>query len=230
MGTIQDYIAAVGTLVPGTLPLGDPEKIKAVTRALSTHSRYRPRRIVEDVPGAGGSDYDVILCGFWEEGFSRVLQVEYPVPASGVAELLEDEDWQIYDTPAGRVLRFLAHVPSVGQTFRVTYTIPHRCDLEGACSVAPADEEAVHALAAAYYCEMLATYFAQDQDSTIAADSVDHTSKTKAYSSRAKAYRARYNEHMGIQGDAPPPVSMNQDQDVVYPIGWDRLTHPRKRR
>lgn len=230
MGTIQDYIAAVGTLVPGTLPLGDPEKIKAVTRALSTHSRYRPRRIVEDVQGAGVSDYAVSLFLSWEEGFSRVLQVEYPVPASGVAELLEDEDWMVYEAPAGKLLRFLAHTPAVGQTFRAAYTVPHRFDLEGNSSVAEADEEAVHELAAAYYCEMLATYFAQDQDSTIAADSVDHTSKSKAYAGRAKDYRARYNEHMGIRGDGPPPVSMNQDQDVVYPTGWDRLTHPRKRR
>ena len=46
----------------------------------------------------------------------------------------------------------------------------------------------------------------------------------------AKAYRKEYNEHMNIQDGRPKPACHIQDQDVNYPWGWDRLTHPRRRR
>ena len=98
------------------------------------------------------------------------------------------------------------------------------------CTVDDADIAAVESLAASFYCRMLSAAYALSQDATIAADSVDHGSRRNNFSALAREYRREYDDHMGIRSDRPKPASLNQDQDVIYPWGSDRLTHPRRRR
>ena len=232
MLNLQDYYTALDALVPGTIPLGEPEKLIAINNALRLHSKYKPLRVTEDVPGDGGFDYPVATAfASWDDEFSTILQVEYPVDDTVVeSSYLEDEDWILYEKPSGKVLRFLSEKPLATETFRVTYTVPHNFDeITDAGTVAASDDIAVQKLAASFFCRQLAAAYAQDQDSTIQADSVDHASKRREYEAQAQKYRGEYDELMGIQKGVRP-ASYNQDQDVVYPGGIDRLTHPRRNR
>jgi hypothetical protein len=239
VGTLSDYVAAIDEMVLGeNIPLGQEAKLRAVAKALRTHSRHRPRRIIEDVEGNGGFDYPLsstdeehpAVAEEWQAGFSRVLQVEYPVDdASDTPNILEECDWGIYEKPAGEVLRFVSATPRALEYFRLTYSAPHAFD-EAGCTAAISDEEAVETLAAAYFCRMVASAYAQSQDSTIQADSVDHSSKRREYEAQAKAYFAEYYQHLGIKEGEVRPASAIQDQDVDHPAGWDRLTHPRRQR
>ncbi len=232
MSVLGDYLTAIDELVPGTLPLGESEKTKAVRKAVNTHSRYRPRQEVEDRVGTGAFDYALNDLAFWEDDFSQILSIEYPVDddAQEASVLTAEEDWTIYQKPETRFIRFLSATPELDVYFRVTYTARHSCE-ETACTVAAPDEEAVQTLAASFFCRMLAAAYAQDQDSTIAADSVDHSSKRREYETQAAKYRAEYDEHMGIgQAAAAKPASGMVDWDVNYPDGTDRLTHPRRYR
>lgn len=230
MSVKSDYIQAIGELVPGDYSLGEAEKIKAIDKALVTHSRNKPRKIAEDVTGAGTHEYALASLTYWEDEFSQVKLVEYPVDDNDEdKDYLEEDDWTIYQKPAGYYLHFLNDTPQATETIRVFYTARHTCT-DSACTVPSADEEAVQALAASYFCRMLAAKYAQDQDSTIAADSVDHSSKRREYEAQAKAYRKEYNEHMNIDENRPKPACATADWDVVYPTGWDRLTHPKKQR
>jgi len=233
MATQAQYLEELDKLVPGSLSLGDAEKLKAIKKALETHSKYRPRRIVEDVSGADAFDYALASLSCWDADFSRILSIEYPVDEAGTAvNEIDNEDWTIYEKPTGLFLRFLGLMPETGKSIRLTYTARHKMaeeDPEPACTVPAADTEAVQALSAAYFCRMLAASYAQDQDSTIAADSVDHSSKRREYEAQAAKYRAEYDEHVGVSKDGgPKPACLIQDQDVSYPNGWDRLTHPRR--
>jgi hypothetical protein len=99
-------------------------------------------------------------------------------------------------------------------------------------SVADADDRAVQKLAASLYCRILAGAYAQDQDSTIRADSVDHSSKRREYEAQSQKYRSEYDEHMGIgkKGEEAPvkPACSTLDWDTTHPSGRDWLTHPRR--
>lgn len=230
MSTRQDYITALGDLVQGDFPLGESAKIIAINSAIKEHSRHKPRIVPEDEAGTGGFDYALTLLSHWAEGVSVIKSVEYPVDDTNeTADILQDDAWCIYHKPSGKVLRFLEDVPAATETLRVTYTALHICT-DAECTIATFDEEAVQCLAAGYFCNMLATYYAQNQDSTIKADSVDHKSKSSDYAARARTYRKTYFSHMGIEEGKTTAASVTKDQDIAGGWGGDRLTHPRKGR
>ena len=211
MTTLAGYITAVGYLAPGTYPWTGAtltaQQTLAVNMALRMHSKHRPRVIVEDVDGDGGFDYALSDLDAWTDGFSVMRQVEYPVDdTDDDAEILDDDDWAIYETPDGTFLRFLEDTPEADEDFRVTYTGIH--DFSGdlsACTVKAFDEEAVQALAASHFLRMLSVYYAQNQDSTISADSVGHASMSAEYAARAKMLAQVYYDHLGIKVDGPVP-------------------------
>jgi len=224
-----DYITAIGHLVGGELPLGEAEKIFAISKAVKAYSATRPRAVSEDEDGNGGFDYAITLLAEWAEGFSVIKSVEYPVDdTEQAAALLQDDAWQIYSKPAGKYLRLLRDTPEATEDLRITYTALHLCtDTE--CTIPASDEEAVQMLAAAEFCDMLATYYAQTQDSTIQADSVDHKSKAGEYAARARTYRKAYTDHMGT-ANGPAAASVTRDQDTAGSWGADKMTHPRRYR
>ena len=228
MSTRQDFITAIGNLVGGELPLGEPEKIFAINKAVKRYSGDRPHEVVEDENGTGDFDYAITLLASWTNGFSSIKKVEYPVDDDvELASVLDDDAWTIYKKPSGPCLRFLEDKPSETEAMRITYTALHVCDDEQ-CTIPVGDEEAVQMLAAANFCDMLATYYAQTQDSTIQADSVDHKSKAAEYAARARAYRKEYFDQMGIVPGSVAPASVTRDQDAPASHRLDQLTHPRK--
>jgi hypothetical protein len=227
--TLQDYITAIGNLVGGELPLGEAEKIQAINKAVKRYSLDRAREISEDETGNGGYDYALSLLSSWIEGFSTINKIEYPITDDlyDNSNILTDDAWMIYLKPAGKVIRLLEDQPATTEILRITYTTLHLCN-DAQCTIPTADDEAVQMLAAAGFCDMLATYYAQDQDSTIKADSVDHKSKSADYAARARTYRQQYFNHLGIQEGQVVPASASR---AVQPRpSWrsDSLTHPRK--
>ncbi len=230
MSDRQDYIETIDQLVQGEIPLDVADKILSIGQAIKEHSRHRPQEIVEDVDGDGGFDYALSTFASWSDGFSVIDRVEYPVDDDDeTPDVLQDNSWIIYAKPAGRVLRFLAVTPTATEDFRVKYSALHTCT-DAACTVEDFDEEAVQALAAAFFCIMLATYYAQDQDSTNSADSVDHTSKSRDYEARSKRYRKVYYDHLGIAEGKTPAASVTRDQDMRPSWQRDKLTHPKRYR
>ena len=145
------------------------------------------------------------------------------------AAILQDDAWKIYQKPAGKVLRFLEHTPETTEDIRIAYTALHTCT-DAACTAQSNDEEALQILAASIFCDMLAAYFAQTQDSTIQADSVDHKSKASEYAGRARAYRKMYFDHLGVKEGETPAASVTRDQDMPGSWGADRMTHPSRYR
>jgi len=230
MSTRQDYVTAIDYLVSGDHALDVGEKILAISQAVKEHSKRRPQIIVEDETGDGGFDYAVTDLASWVAGFSVIKTVEYPVDDDDeTPDILQDDEWRMYQTPSGVFLRFKEDTPEATESFRVTYTALHTCT-DTACTVETFDDEAVQTLAAAFFCDMLATFYAQNQDSTIAADSVDHTSKSRDYAARAKAYRKIYFDHLGIKEGQAPAASVTRDQDLKGSWGSDKLTHKGKYR
>lgn len=230
MSNRQDYIAAIGHLVSGDLPLGDPDRIFAISAALKKYSGHRPRIVPEDEAGNGSFDYAISLLADWTEGFSTIKAIEYPVDDANVAApILDEGSWCIYRKPAGSFIRLLHETPAATESLRITYTALHTCT-DTACTVNAYDEEALQMLAASIFCDMLAAYYSQTSDSTIQADSVDHKSKAAEYASRARAYRKLYFDHLGIREGETPAASVTHDQDSLPSWAADHMTHGRRLR
>lgn len=105
--------------------LAQSDKDAALQQAAAFYSDDRANVAVVDIAGAGS--FDLALPALWEEGFSNIKSIEYPYVATNQdPELVEDEDWDYYQAPTGKVLRLLADTPCVGETVRVTYTRRHK--------------------------------------------------------------------------------------------------------
>jgi len=228
MSDRSDYRDAIDSLVQGSVPLSeDADKNTAIALALRHHSKHRPQELATDVDGDGGFDYALSGLTSWVEGFSVIKSVEYPVDDDDqTADVLQDDAWEIYRKPTGRVLRFLSNTPSASESMRICYTAPHACtDTADSSTVEAADEEPVQALCAAFFLEMVATCHAQQGDSAIGADVVDHKSMAAEYAARARALRKMYYDYLGIKEGQTPPASVTMDQDTTPSWQTDHMTH-----
>ncbi|MEN8134324.1 MAG: hypothetical protein ABFS18_02140 [Thermodesulfobacteriota bacterium] len=231
MPDLTDYRTAIDQEVPGEFGhVPEATWDRAIAKAMREHSQHRPRELVADLVGDGGFAYALDSLTDWEDDFSQVKQVEFPVDdSSETKDILEPEDWQIYQAPTGKELHFLRDWAAADESMRITYSARHTCTAT-ACTVPGADEDAVMVLAAAYFCRALAASYSQDQDSTIAADQVEQGGKRRSYRNQAKDYEAEYYRHLGIKPGQAKPANVIQDMDVNYSDGGDRLTHPRRYR
>lgn len=185
----------------------DPDDlISAATEALNRYSKDRPLEVVVDIPGSASHDCD--LPTDWVDGFSAILQVEYPVDRVP-AVTVDRADYSIYTSPAGKKLRILIAAPAADEVVRQTYTLPHSED-----SLPSVDLEAVANLAASVCLRQLAASFGQTSDPLIQADSVNYRSKSDEFRRLADSFEALYKSHLGIKANdtvtaglvtAPPP-------------------------
>jgi hypothetical protein len=194
-----------------------------IDAAIKIFSRHRPDVSVVDITGDGTHDY--ALPSGWVEGFSIIKSIEYPVD-NVPADILDNEEYEIYQAVAAKKVRLINYSPSAYDTFRVAFTVPR---LEA--TIPENDEDALCNLAASLCLEALANAYTQTSDSTIGADSVNWRTKGYEFGQRAKQFMKLYKEHMGIkEDDTTPPASAVADLDMKYPGGGERLTHPRRQK
>lgn len=187
----------------------------AIDAALKTYSIHNPKRLVRDQIGADSHELD--LPAEWVAEFSRIEQVEFPI--GNIPETIIGIDARdLYQSPTGLKLRLYYEQPAVSESVRISFTLPR---LEA--DVPQQDLDAVADLAAANCCEILATLFSQDSDSTIGADVVNHQSKSSRYGRRAKRLRELYLNHVGVDDETTPAAAST----VAPPPdrGRTRLTH-----
>jgi hypothetical protein len=226
--TIQTFRDGVGGLLQDDGARLSPGEIdQAIRRGVRQYSKDRPLEKVADTSGNGTAMYPIF--NDWSDGFSRILQIEHPI-GNEPPTFLEEDRFFLYRSPSGLELRFDGVQPSISESFRTTYTLPHKVD-ETTSTVYGADEEAVIFLAASYGCRMLATLFAHTSDPSLDADVTDYEGKSEFFADRANDYQKHYREHIGKGADvAVRPFNVNHDQDVDYQWGGDKLFHPRRLR
>ena len=165
----------------------------AIEQAIIRYSKDRPAKKVEDVVAPGGNTLP--LPSQWQLDFSQLKSVEYPlgrVPPN----LISPQDFTLYDTPNGTVIMLRDALP-LNEQVRLSYSVMHVVDVTDD-TVPTGDQEAVCCLAAASLCDQLASFYSNDTDSTIKADSVNHQTKAAEFAARAKSLRKRYLDELGI--------------------------------
>jgi hypothetical protein len=221
MGLLEKTISLVKD---ETGKLVDPDDyVNNVDAALARYSKHRPAVVVEDITGDDTQSYD--LPTSWVVGFSSLQSIEFPL-GEIPPEMLDNDDYELYQSPDGWQIRLINDTPDATEDFRITYTIP-----QVEATVPTTDLDAVALLAAALCLEELASALVHTGDSLIQADVVNYRDKTYQAAARAKRYRELYKEHLGLkEDDSVPAASAVVDFDLGYPGGGDRLTHPRRQR
>ena len=221
--TIPEFQQLVtGHLQDGAAKLSPAEIVKAVEEAIAgRYSKDRPRKLVVDLTGDGATiEWSLSGVAGWQEGFSHVLQIEYPQGERSPI-YLEADDWLLYDAPTGRSLRF-AFALATGKKARVQFTAPHSTD---ASTVPDADFYAVGALAASLAARRLAAIYAQTGDSSIAADTVNYRTKSQEYLGLARQLEKQYENLLGTDPDRSSPATSRTAAWKGETAGGDRLTH-----
>lgn len=226
MAGLSDFDAKLVIVIQDQAAVLPPADRQAfLLEAVSRYSQDRPQVLAAEIPGDGGFDYD--LPQDWEEGFSAAGPVEYPAGEQQPA-ILDDNDWILYQTKDGKVLRFLAGSPGATETILFTYTTRH--SVTSSASTIPAvDQDAVINLAGALCCYALARKYAQTSDPLIAADSVNYGSKSGEYAKRGKELEGLYKTHIApaAADGGLTAASVSGDWDSNAGWGTDRITHPR---
>lgn len=190
----------------------------AIDLAVARYSKDRPRVIVEDVASTGTAILN--LPTEWVDEASAIASIEYPMGDVPPA-LIDSDRYTVYQSPAGYNL-MLIYPPPVGETMRLTYTLPHvLTDLVD--TIPPRDREPVACWAAAHLLEQLASFHAGDTDSTIGADRVDHRAGAESYAARARAARKRYFDELGLKPQRSVAAGAVVDLDLPDSRGNDRL-------
>ncbi len=193
--------------------LAQAAREEMVRAAIERYNRDAPDTQTDDVTGDGGKYYGMAASlSSWEEGFSRIVKIEYPaadISADETPTYLEPEDWQedYWKAVSGTQTRYLYlpnHSPAATETMRITYTVPYEWSgTPPAVDTPGQDFYAICDLAASFCCHAIATRYSRTSDSTIAADAINHTSRAAEFAARARELWARYKGHMGLDAEIP---------------------------
>lgn len=195
----------------------------AIAAAVIRYGKDRPRSKVEDITAPGG--YYLPLPSGWEEGFSKLGSLEYPLGQVPPA-YLESGSWGMYNAPVGWQVMVRDSLPAA-VSLRASYTIRHVLDAT-TDTIPETDREAVASYAAAMLADQLASLYSGDSDSTIQADSVNHQSKAAEFAARARALRKRYFDDLGVDAKRNVAAGTVVNLSVNDSRGRDRFTHPRR--
>jgi len=206
----------------------------AIASAVSEYSNVKPNTTAAIVNGTGAFKYSLtaaspVLAGF-DPVSSVVTNICYPYNAAVQnPPNLDADEWQIRRLNDGLWLWFLINIPGASETFLAEYTAPHTVSAS-VLTVAPSDYEAVSDLSAAHALLMLADFYIQSIDGSIAADSVNRLSKAQEYRAAAKTFRDAYDLKMS-SGVATGPALAIGDMDRNYsdPYQVDYHFHGRRR-
>src|SRR4051812_18809822 len=123
---IADFEKRVASIVQDTDAMingsdVDDMIVKAIT---DRYSSDRPREVVGDVAADGTADLPLPATSApgnepFEDGFSEVRQLEYPI--GNVPEtILLDSDWKMYRSPTGLKVRLFVTKPPAAALVRVS--------------------------------------------------------------------------------------------------------------
>ena len=196
-----------------------------IAQALDEFNRRRPRRIATasaSCPtGNGTARIDISTAiPTYLPGFSRALSLEYPIDQDPES-FVDHKSWTVDDELL--LLKTTGGVIASGAKYRLRHTTPHTVkdfpDTGGSTTLTAADFEALGLLVAVYFCEALASTYANTVDTLVNADVVNNRTKTQEYEGRARNLRARFEERMTAPPASQAPASSFASLDVAASDG-----------
>lgn len=197
LSNLQSYVDELKRLVPQVedeLAVGSVEE--RLGDAIRFYSRISPRTNgVRDYAG-DGSTYEFTLPSDWDAQFSRVRSIEYP-QGNQDPDYLGTDQWFIYDTPSGQVLR-LKTTPASGETARVSYTRMHNVSSQQN-TVPERDKRVLCYLAASFIARNLESKYASHTEPSLGADVINYRTKQRQYADVADHFETLFKGHFGMR-------------------------------
>lgn len=186
---LADIRVLVSRLVRDDAGLFAPADIDAAIDISATRiSDESPAHLIADV-NAPSQWIDVPPQ--WVAGWSRLVSVEAPID-DVPARLIDVRRVQVRRLPDGSE-RIGINGSWPAPVVRLTWTAMHSADTAAAHLAWP-----IAAWAASVLCGQAASHFANQTNSTIGADAVDHKSKSELWAARERQYRDQGYEALGI--------------------------------
>lgn len=168
----------------GNVKLADPADYETIIQeAIKLHSQRKPKKKVAKLTGSADAFFS--LPSDWEDEFSWILNIEYPLSQFPPC-FIQQKFYRVEEIDTGLICRFYeSGFPGVNEDFYFRYYIRHTVD-DDSSTIPLADKDSVANLAASICCQSLAEAFGQTSDSTIDADVINYRSRGDEFASRAK--------------------------------------------
>lgn len=186
--------------------------------AIQRYSHDKPDVITVDVSGDGGNYYAISSLTSWSDDFSQILRIEYPaatVASDEAPVYLEPDDYDFdYWDGSTRYIYLPNHAPAATEAMRIRYTAPYTAT-NNAYDTPPADFHAICQLAAGLCAQAIANKYSRSNDSTIAADSVNHLERSERWAARARELIKMYEAHVGVDAES------DRERPAGEFVDWD---------
>ncbi len=186
-----------------------------IVKALKKYSRRRPQTTVSALTGNTTAIYS--LPAAFENGFSRIKEVEFPIQLSP-KQFIRANHYELDNDPDGKIFRFDNFNPGSGQTFWIKYTTRHEFGSDGQADVAESDQAAFEYLTASILCNAYSAFYASKANASLPeVEAIAYNERVDEYKTKAGDYFKMYtdeiiDEFTGIHGD------VNFSRDMF----WDR--------
>lgn len=192
-----------------------------ITTALERYNRDYPKHYQWEQAGTGTNRYD--FPAQFDVDFSNVVSVESPtgnVPPT----FLTQKQFQTYANDyVTYQLLFLEGSPDASVDFSVIFTI--RREL---ADIPDTHKEAFAALVSAGVCDTVAASLANEQDSTISADTVDNTTSSSSWVDKGRAFWRQYaSVVLPRKSDSVKAAEVIVDVDSPFAETSTRIFHRR---
>lgn len=201
-------------------PVIEGELSSAIESGITRLSEIRPQKIIHDFTGDGSTKIFELPDTF-EDGFSRILRVQYPYDVTGetLAETISlFRIWLIEVGDGTWKLQLLDFTPASSKILRVSFTAQHAVDNNSTTIKTKADEKAVIYWAAAQCLSIMAAKAIRVGNSLLGSDVVDYQLRSGQYKTLATFYKGESGLESASAMFSSPIVIQNR-------FGEPYLTH-----
>jgi hypothetical protein len=216
--TKSDYVARIKEIIQDDEEITYSYIDNNIDSAVQEYQKRRPNIDAEEYSG-DGSTYNLELPTDWEDGFSWILAIQYPVEDEGKPQFLKTNKYQLIYTPTGRKIRIYSPFAS-GEIAWVIFVKKHTIS-DSDVTVPDSDFEAICAYASADCCSQIARYYAQTARATIGADVVDYWERATLYSEQSDRLMEKFERHI------PKEFTGDVGSWDLSPLGTDEFIFPR---
>lgn len=205
----------------GLLPGAVVKKTDAFTylnQSLFTFSKFKPKKKVKVITNPNSNLAD--LPEDWENGFSWITDIEYPIGENPKCYLEKKE----YEISLQEDDSFkIEYCYQFTQDLKVYYNILQSFDEQGEVTAADSDFNCICDIASSYYLLALASRYAQSTDATISADTVNYQDKVNQFIKLSNEYLNKASMWLNIDvadlrkgSSSNVAASYTQEIDTVF--------------
>lgn len=197
-----------------TVNLTTADRRDLIVRAVREYSVRRPYWGI--TAQTAGSDNWYSLPSDYEDGFSFMHEIEYPV-GNTPPDTIDDDNWfidtMIVSSTAVKRLRFVSNSPTNGEIFWMKYTKRHTFDSSDNSTVPDCDELGIAYLCCSLFCAALADHYAGRSDGNLTEVEIPGmTTRKDEYQSMAQTWWTKYDKSLPqLEDGAEGYINFSQD-------------------